>query len=379
MRHSRSSQGIVAAMAMILVPSVALGQANPLSNCKYYVTIQKDFERAGPYCEEAIKLYPEDPEARLFGAQCLAEQARYGEAWESYGWLIERKEDKKYKKFAETAEKQVANYYVKHFKAGVDFLNADVPDFESAAIEFRQANQINPRNVDALLNLGFTETRLGNLDAAIASFERALEQDPEKKEAYVYYWDALGQRLQQEREREALDAAVLAELRTKLRAVLEKVLTLEDTETSTVADAHLKIADLEFEAGNNDVALEHSKSAIELAPEAVVNLFNIAVGFYQASQYGPAIQASTIVLDNVPNPEDELWEKAKYVRALSYLYSEQFEPALADFEELIAHDGTNLDYLIKGAAAAANAGQGKKADDLAMRYEELKESQVLGE
>jgi tetratricopeptide (TPR) repeat protein len=369
-------------LAAMLVPSAALGQADPLANCKYYVKVQKDFEQAGPYCEEAIKLYPEDPEARFFGAWCLAEQERYAEAWESYNWLIERKDDKKIKKHAENAEKQVRDYYARHFNAGVAFLSPAAPatpDFESAAAEFRKANQINPRNVDALLNLGFTDTKLGQLDDAIGSFQRAIEQDPEKNQAYMYYWDALERRLQQEREADAPDTTMLETLRVDLRSTLEHVLMVESMEPSVIADAHLKLADLDFEAGDNASALEHSRKAIELAPEAVVNLFNIAVGFYQANQYGPSIEATTIVLANVANQEDPIWEKAAYVRALSYFYAEQYEDALVDFEELVAFDGSNLDYLIKAGVSAAKSGQNEKADRYITKYEELKESQVIGE
>lgn len=378
MRHSRSSVWIVALAAM-LVPSAALGQADPLANCKYYVKVQKDFEQAGKYCEEAIELYPDDPEARFYGAWCLAEQERYAEAWESYKWLIDRKDDKKVKKHAENAEKQVKDYYARHFNAGVAFLQADPADFENAALEFRKANQINPRNVDALLNLGFTDTKLGQLDDAITSFQRAIEQDPDKNQAYVYYWDALERRLQQERESDAPDSTTMDELRTNLRTTLEHVLTIDTMESGTIADAHLKLADLDFEAGDNAAGLQHSTEAIQLDPDAVVNLFNIAVGFYQASQYGPAIESSTIVLDNVPNQEDPIWEKAMYVRALSNLYAEQHTEALADFEALLELDPSNLDYLVKAGMAAMKSGETKKADKFIRTYEELKESQVVGE
>jgi tetratricopeptide (TPR) repeat protein len=143
---SRPLVGVVAALALILawVPASDAQLQNALGNCKYYTKTQQDFEQGLPYCRQCIEDEPENPEARYYGAWCLAEMGRFDEAWTSFKWLIDRKgdKDKKIQKHAKWAQDRVQSYFAKHFNEGVKFLNAN--DLASAKDEFKAATQIYP-------------------------------------------------------------------------------------------------------------------------------------------------------------------------------------------------------------------------------------------
>ena len=390
----------LAAIALLLVPAgSAFAQADPLANCKYYMKTAQDYEQGLPHCLEAIEKYPEDPEARFYGGWCLAESGDYDQAWISFSWLIERMEDEDgdVRKYAKKADDLTKRYYSGHFNRGVELLKAE--DMQEAMNEFLLASKINPLNTDAMLNLGYAQVQLEDLDGALASFESAISANPESEDAYHYYWDALSRKIQRVREQGAYADTVVAEdgteqivlvtpektladLNPKLRSTLEMILERNPKDP----DAHLQMADLYYAEGKNDEALEHVKLAIAAAPEAVVDLFNVAVGFYQTDDYGPAIQALNTVIDNVHDQDDELWERSRWVLGLCYLYEgdstgnqESFMKSLGVFEELIAYDDGQMDYYIKAGTAASKAGESDKASEYILKWEEMKEAEVVGE
>ena len=49
--------------------------------------------------------------------------------------------------------------------------------------------QIDPKNIDALINLGYFSTKSGQYDKAIERYNQVLEIDPEFSDAYLYLSD----------------------------------------------------------------------------------------------------------------------------------------------------------------------------------------------
>jgi len=374
--------GLQAALAVALGATLAVSaghaQSDPLANCKYYTKIQKDFEQGLKHCEAAIEKYPDDPEARFYGAWCLAETGHWDEAWTSFSWLIERKEssDKKVRKHAEMAEDQALFYYQRHFNRGLELLKAE--KFEEADAEFDVATRIYPFKVEAYLNRGYTQAVRDDIDGALKSFETALEMDPEHAQAPLYYWDALNRKLKELRGASPRDSVAIEQVTAKLNSVLEGILKHEGVKAEDKATAHLQLADVAFAAGDDEAALEHVTKAIKIAPEKIAELYNIGIEFYNADDYAPAIRALRTVMAQVGDESDEIWRKAQYVVGLSCLYSEDFAGAIEAFDKLIALDPENMDYYIKRGTAHAKAGNQEAAAADIKKWEEMKEAEVTG-
>jgi tetratricopeptide (TPR) repeat protein len=369
---------ILGLLATLTATSSAFAQASNLANCKYYMKIGQDFEQAYEYCPKAIEENPEDPEARFYGAWCLAEMGDLDGARESFFWLIERKDskDKNIKKHAKWAVERVDGYYANFFNTGIEHLNAE--NLKGASDAFGFATRIDPRKTGAFLNLGYTQTQLGDLDAAIQSFERAIEIDPQSLDARNYLWDALNRKLQGLREQDMPDAEALVAVRGRLRETLVKILELDPAGKGS-PDAHLQLGDLDLAEGNRDQAFEHLRKAIELDPNSVVNLVNVGIQFYQDDEYEHAVDALKLVREYVTDPMDDIWVKSTWVLGLAEFELERWDDALGHFEELLEHDPDNLDYLPKAGLAARKADQKQKGDQYLIRWEELKEAAITGE
>lgn len=373
---SRPLVGLFAIAALILswVPASDAQLQNALGNCKYYTKTQQDFYQGLPYCEQCITDDPENPEARYFGAWCLAEVGQYDKAWESFKWLIDRKndKDKKVQKHAKWAAERVQAYFARHFNKGVEYLNAN--DLPSAKDEFESATEINPTKPEAYLNLGYVENQMGRSDQALRAFKRAIEIAPDNATAYEYYSVALG------RKRDALlaearpDTAAIAEVSAELKKTLDRVVAQSPENDAAL----LQLGDLEMAAGNEDVGLAHVEKAIAIAPDNVVKLYNIAVGFYQRNEYEKAANTFGLVAKHVDDPEDDLWRDAQYNRTLALKEAKKPQEALEVALQLLTVDPGQADYHSLISGIYVEMKDLVKAAEHAERAEALKSAAVEG-
>jgi tetratricopeptide (TPR) repeat protein len=360
--------------AFVLLAAPPSRAENSLGNCKYYTKTQQDFEQGLPYCEKCILEEPENPEAHYFGAWCLAEVGRYEDAWTSFSWLMERAnvKDKSTRKHAKWAAERVQAYFARHFNKGVEYLNAN--DLPAAREEFLQATQINPVKPEGYLNLGYVQNQLGDADGALTSFRKAIEIAPDRKESYEYYSLALG------RKRDALmgevrpDTLAIAETTAELKKTLEQVVVNEPTNDAAL----LQLGDIALAQGDEETGIAHIEKAISIAPENVVKLYNLAVGFYQRSQFPKAARTFGLVADHVDDPEDDLWRDAMYNRGLALKESGEFDEALVCAKRLLEVDETEPDY--HGLARDIYVGLKdlQSASVHADRAEELKSEAIEG-
>ena len=372
---SRPLVGLVA-LALILawVPASDAQLQNALGNCKYYTKTQLDFTQGLPYCQQCIDDEPENPEARYYGAWCLAEMGRFEEAWPSFKWLIDRKndKDKKIQKHAKWAQERVQSYFAKHFNGGVTMLNAN--DLPGAREEFKAATQINPTKPEGFLNLGYVDNQLGDADAALAAFKKAIEIAPNNATAYEYYSVALG------RKRDAMvaaanpDTAAVAAVTEDLKATLNKVVANNPANDAAL----LQLGDLEMALGHEEQGIEYVEKAIAIAPENVVKLYNIAVGFYQRNEYEKAARAFGLVADQVKDPDDDLWRDAMYNRALALKEAKKFEEALEVALKLVEVNDQEADYHSLASGIYLQLKNLPKASEHAERAETLKAAKVEG-
>jgi tetratricopeptide (TPR) repeat protein len=385
---ARSSVGIVVvaacacgALSACFSGTPGLAQSSPLSNCKYYVKTQQDYAQGLPHCRQAIVENPEDAEARFWGAVCLAESGNFDEAWQSFSWLVDHREDgdKKIRKFAEQGEERALFYWQKQFNRGMELVGAN--DFKAANESFRNATKVYPKKVDAHLNLGYTQVELDDLEGAVATFQTAISMDPGGQTAQVYQWDALTRHLKALREATPPDSQRIATLRGQLHETLEKLLERGPAAGSTtwsVADAELALAEIELEEDKIDSALAHIQRAIAIQPEGVYRLYNIGGEFYQSDRYDAAISALTIFLDTVNDPTDENWKRAFEVRAWCYYYKEDYEKAAPALEQVATMNPQNADTFSKLSRVYLKLGQADKAEANAKKYKELKDKELIG-
>jgi tetratricopeptide (TPR) repeat protein len=347
-----------------------------LANCKYYTKTQQDFEQGLDYCKECIEVEPENPEARFFGAWCLAETGNWSDAWTSFEWLIDRADskDKKVKKHSKMASDRVQNYFAQHFNKGVEYLKAGTDQYPNARDEFRIASLINPRDEKGFLNLGFTQTQLGETDDALTTFRSAREVAPDNTTVYEYLSVALGNKRVSLREADPVDTERLAAVTQELKETLAKVI-----EASPANDAALlQLGDLNMAEGDTETGIANIRKAIEIDPNNVVKLYNIAVGFYQADEYEAAANTFAMVAAEEDDPGSDLWRDSKYNAALCLMELKAYDRSLELVSELLEANPEEPDYHSLASRTYLKLNDLPKANQHMERYEALKNATVVG-
>jgi len=372
---NRPTLGLLAAVSalVVLVAGPAAAQSN-LANCKYYTKTQQDFEQGFKYCKDCIEDEPDNPEARYYGAWCLAEMGMYEQAWESFDWLLSQKDskNKKVRKHAKWAEQRVQTYFATHFNKGVEYLKAE--DYFSANEEFSKATKIYPTKAAGFLNYGFTQNRIGDSDGAIESFRRAVEIAPENPTGYEYLAVALQDRLDGMRTNPNVDAEEMAAAQAELHSTLTRVLEHDPANDAAL----LQLADLELAKGNREQAFQYIEQSVEIDPDNLNKLYNMGVGFYEAENWEAAIEAFGKTAELMDDPDDQLWLDAMYNKAICEKSSEQWDDCLATVDSLLEINPESMDYHSLAGQVWMKKGDKDKALVHFQKYDELEKNQIEG-
>ena len=361
---------LAVAASLLLLAGVASAQSN-LANCKYYTKTQQDFAAGLDYCKDCVDDEPDNPEARYYGAWCMAEMGMYEEAYESFDWLIQRKDSKskKIRKHAKWAGERVQNYFATHFNKGVEHLKEE--DWLNASSEFEKATQINPKKASGWLNYGYAEDQQGFSDSALKAFEKAVERSGEKSRAVAneYLSVALQNKITKVRADQNHDPEELAALETRFSETLDAVLAADPSNDAAL----LQLADLELAKGNQEKAFELIEQSVDIDPGNLNKLYNVGVGYYEAENWEAAIAAFSKTAELVDDPGDALWVDATFNKALVQTKAEMWEGSVETLGALIEMDGTNVDY--KNMMGQSQMKLGNR--DVAMEY--FKEVQEMEE
>jgi tetratricopeptide (TPR) repeat protein len=361
----------VLAVVAVLAPLALVTSADAqsaLANCKYYTKVQQDFEQGLEYCRTCIEEEPDNPEARFYGAWALAEMGEWEPASESFWWLVDRAEDKdkNVRKHAKMADQRIQGYYTEHFNKGVNLIQAGEDSYPAALEEFKIATTINPKKVDAFLNLGFVQNSLGQLDEALQSFETAIQVNPDSKIAYDYYSVALGNKRNQLVQSQEADAEQVAEVTTKLKDALARVIENDPAKDAAL----LQLGDLAMSEGKTEEAIAYINKAIEIDPGNVVNLYNIAVGLHEAGSYEAAAQIFEKVAVEEGEPT-ELCLDAQYNAALCYKQLEQWDKGLVLVQKLLEANPDSPDYHSLASQFYLKTGDLQKASEHMQEHDRL--------
>lgn len=160
----------------------------------------KQFDKALTAGEELVRRYPNDPEIlyqvsrlhvdRSFALMSDLVRVAPDSAWTHYANAQVQDSLDRF----DTAEQEYRNAIQRdprmlgaHYHLGRVILRASrtTDSVEKARREFEQELEISPGNADAEYELGEIEREKGNLDGAVAHFDRALRTHPEFVEAQV--------------------------------------------------------------------------------------------------------------------------------------------------------------------------------------------------
>jgi predicted CXXCH cytochrome family protein len=163
---------------------------------------------------------------------------------------------------------------------------------EGDIAEYRRIQAFNADRADAQVNLGLLEARLGNADAALAAYERAIELQPSYSPAYVSLAD-LYRTQQQEPQAEAT-------LRAALRIDPEDAQAREALGLTLVRQQRL-----------ND-ALEELARAAELRPDMARYALVHAIALHEAGELNRAMDVLARAYDRHPADRDILLTLVDY-------------------------------------------------------------------
>jgi tetratricopeptide (TPR) repeat protein len=175
----------------------------------------------------------------------------------------------------------------------IDLLNAG--RYAQAAPMLQGLLQANPRDHDALYNLGMVYSDQGRLDDAMELLHRAVKVNPE----HANSWVALGV------------AALRLNDPTAARPALEHAVNLDSTNPFALRT----LATLHSMVGEDQHAMSLLRSAIAIAPDDAIALLTLAQALLRQSTENNAAEADTVlthILELVPH--GEIAGKAKEAR-----------------------------------------------------------------
>ena len=152
---------------------------------------------------------------------------------------------------------------------------------DDAIAQYQKAVEIYPNYVAAHYNLGNALLQKGQLDTALAQYEKAVEIDPNDAAAHINLGNAFFQKQQ-------LDEAV---------AQFEKAVEINPND----AEAQYNLGNAFFQKGQLDEAVAQFQKALKIDPNSFATHYNLGGAFYQKGQLDEAITQFQEVLRLKPD------------------------------------------------------------------------------
>ena len=204
------------------------------------------------------------------------------------------------------------------YHADLGAIKAANADFEGAAAGFRRATEIEPRNLDAMRNLGLALNYCGRLDESIAALRRAAALAPGVADCHLKLGAALQESAELEEAMSAYRTALEIEPRNphahfNLGTVLgrlargEEAIAAYDRATEIdpgYARAHRNKGTLYLALDDPEAALPASKRATELMPNDVLSHMDYARALLRLERPDEAMAAFTRATELAPSSPD---------------------------------------------------------------------------
>ena len=182
MNVARTALALLALTAVVMLAGCAGDPA--FTSGKVYLQ-QGDYESAIEQLKTAIRNSPGAWEPHMWLGRAYADTDELEMASEEFFKALEMAPDEESKS---TAENAIAFYAQKYRKEGFNYI--DAAQYEEAITEYQKAIIMDDRHPDSHAGLGVAYQNLGDYDAAIAEFERALELKPDESILQQYLLDA---------------------------------------------------------------------------------------------------------------------------------------------------------------------------------------------
>ncbi len=158
--------------------------------------------------------------------------------------------------------------WMAHNNLGFDLLTSE-GQVDEAIAHFQKALEIKPNCAEACYYLGLSFRKQGRLDEAIAQYQKAVQISPDLLEAHNNLGNALMQKGR-------VDEAI---------AHYQKALEIEPD----LAEAHMNLGNIFFQQGRMDEAIAHYQKLLKIKPDFAEAHFNLGNIFGQQGRMEEAI------------------------------------------------------------------------------------------
>ncbi len=187
---------------------------------------------------------------------------------------------------------------------------------DDAIAQYQKALEIEPGNADVDNNLGAALSKKGQVDEAIAQYQKVLRIVPNLAAAHYNLGIALFQKGQKD------------------EAMAQYLKTLEIN--PRYIEAHINLGNMFFEKGQMDEAMAHYQKALEINPDLLEAHYNLGNIFSKQGQMDEAMAQYQKALEINPN-----LAQAHYSLGLVLFKKGQVDKALIQFQEVVRLDPDN--------------------------------------
>lgn len=263
--------------------------------------------------------------------------------------------------------KRLGTKYDYYFYMGVASTDAD-----ERLRNFEKAFELEPDNIDIIVNLANAKDESGDYDAAIEGYNKALEIEP--KNALIFNNRGFSYFHKGDFEKALNDYDMALMLSPKLKTAeynkqeLIKILKEDEKYVSLLKDVEVSHKDYKYyfnlgmqEAGlgNNNEAMSAYNKVIELKPDFAPVYMFIGILEFQKGNYSKAKEYYTKAIDIDSNMIDAYFNRAQIVFATKTEDKTELASALSDLEKAVELDNKFIDAYYSMAVIYKNLGEYK--------------------
>ena len=205
-------------------------------------------------------------------------------------------------------------------------------NIDDAMAQYQKALQIKPDDPDANVSFGYGLIQKQKLDDAILHFQRALAAKPNYPQAYNDLGNVFAQKGK-------TDEAI---------ALLQKALQIKPD----YAEACYNLANAFFEKGARDEAIVYYQKVLQIRPDYAEACFNLGNTYFQMGQVDDAISYYHKALKIRPN-----YTRAAYNLATALLQKGDLDKSILCFQKIVERDPNQPEFLYSLASALLRTGR----------------------
>ncbi len=322
---------------------------------------QQRFDQALENAKEAVKKYPDNPEAWYLLGFLYGKKGEFQEMSKAFDKALSIDPNKTVSvngaemPLKDAVERIRMQYFVENHNSGIKIYNQAIQTsdpaekerlLKEAAQKFLNAHYAYPSRPEPLQPLALAYLQLQDTTSAEKYFVETLKYNANNDTIISMVGDFYFQ----------------IGKKDKAKEMYLKALEINPQNVNAL----VQLGQLEAFSGNWDAAVNYFNKALELDPENKDLAFNIALSYYKLEKYADAIPFLKKVIEAEPDNE-----QAYEMLGFCYIQSKQYQEAVT-FLEGAVKQFPNSSYLWNYLAVAyANLGDAKKAEEANKKAQEL--------